>query len=400
MKTKIAIIGGGIGGLVAAYRLLQQKNEVTIFEKSNQLGGLLGGFKIEGENLEKTYHHIFKTDKEFISLIEELGLGKKLKWYKGKTGLYYRKNMYPFDGAVDLLKFKPLNLIDKLRLGTMKIYLEKENNWRKFEKVLAYKWIKKWCGERAYKIVWEPLLKGKFDDKYKDISMAWMWARIHTRGNSAEKGQELLGYMEGGFEQISNELEKRIKKMGGKIEKNHEVDLSKLISNKGEFKKIVSSAPLKGIEYLGALTVVFSSEQNLSPYYWHNINDKQSPFVVLVQHTNLMGKKNYRNKNIYYLGAYLSQKHHYLRDSEEKIYSDFFGYLKKIFPNFREKDIREKFVFRYKYAQHIVDAKYREKIKKYEKAGKIIYMNFAQIYPEDRGVNYAVKMAEDRVKNL
>ena len=103
-----------------------------------------------GTNLEKSYHHIFKTDKYIIALIEELGLGKKLKWYESKTGLYYEGKMYPFAGALDLLRFKPLGCIDKVRLGLMKIYLEKENNWQKFENVLAYKWLENWCGKRAY----------------------------------------------------------------------------------------------------------------------------------------------------------------------------------------------------------------------------------------------------------
>jgi protoporphyrinogen oxidase len=109
MKKRIAIIGGGVTGLVAAYRLLKKGYEVTVFEKSDSLGGLLGDFKIEGEPIEKAYHHIFKTDKYIIDLIEELGLAKKLKWYESKTGLYFDKKIYPFAGAIDLLKFKQLN---------------------------------------------------------------------------------------------------------------------------------------------------------------------------------------------------------------------------------------------------------------------------------------------------
>ena len=139
MKSKILVVGGGITGLVAAYRLLQKKCQVTLVEKYESLGGLLVAFKIKDTYLEKTYHHIFRTDKEIIALIDELGLSKKLKWYESKTALYYKGKIYPFAGAIDLLKFKPLNLIDKLRLGLVKIYLEKENNWQKFENVLAYK---------------------------------------------------------------------------------------------------------------------------------------------------------------------------------------------------------------------------------------------------------------------
>lgn len=403
-NKKIAIIGGGITGLVAGYRLLQKGHKVTVFEKRGELGGLLGGFKIEGTNLEKAYHHIFKTDTEIISLIEELGLTDKLGWYESKTALYYGETIYPFAGAMDLLKFKPLNLIDKLRLGLVKIYLEKENNWQKFENVLAYEWMKKWCGDKAYKVVWEPLLRGKFSNRYQDISMAWMWARIHTRGNSSKKGRELLGYMEEGFQQIIDELEKRILQKGGRIELNSEFNPSKSPFDKGDFDKIISSAPLENVDYLGAVTMVFSSKQSLSKFYWHNINDVNSPFLAFIQHTNLVGTKNYNGKNIYYLGTYLPQNHKYFTCSDNLIEKDFFGYLKKIFPEFSEKEIIEKHIFRFKYAQHIVGKNYKEKINpsalraspldKGDTVGKIIHVNFAQIYPEDRGINYAVREGE------
>ena len=399
MKSKILVVGGGITGLVAAYRFLQKNYQVTLIEKSNVLGGLLGGFKIGGTNLEKAYHHIFKTDKAIISLIKELGLENKLKWYESKTALFYDGTIYPFAGAIDLLKFKPLNLIDKLRLGLVKIYLEKENNWQRFEKVLAYEWMKKWCGDRAYKVVWEPLLSGKFSDRYKEISMAWMWARIHTRANSSEKGKEYLGYLDGGFQQVIDELATRIIKLGGEIKLNYELPITNYELEK--YDKVINTAPLDSVEYLGAVTVVFSSKQNLSKYYWHNINEPKSPFLAFIQHTNLVGTKNYGGKNIYYMGTYLPQNHKYFTCKDGLIEKDFFDYLKKVFPEFKKSDIGEKFVFKFKYAQHIVDANYQLRIKNYElKNQKIIYANFAQIHPEDRGVNFAVREGEQSADSV
>ncbi len=401
MKTKILVVGGGIGGMTVAYRLLQKGYQVTVVEKDRDLGGLLGGFSMYSTNLEKAYHHIFKTDKYIIDLIKELGLEKKLKWYESKTGLYYEGKMYPFAGALDLLRFKPLGFMDKVRLGLMKIYLEKENNWQKFENVLAYKWLENWCGKRAYKVVWEPLLKGKFSDRYKDISMAWMWARINTRGNSSEAGKELLGYMQGGFDQITQELAKRIKKMGGVIKSNSEVKIN-LIKNKYDF--IITSQNLKNVDYLGAITVVFSSKQKLSPYYWHNINDTNSPFLAFIEHTNLVGTKNYQGRHIYYMGTYLPQNHHYFTDANKKIYDDFFEYLGKIFPNFERKQVEKKWIFKFKNAQHIVTKGYKPSPNpSLDRAGKkpvVLNINFANIYPEDRGINFAVREALKTVQKF
>jgi len=256
--------------------------------------------------------------------------------------------------------------------------------------------MKKWCGDRAYEVVWEPLLKGKFSDRYKDISMAWMWARIHTRGNSSEKGREYLGYMDGGFQLVIDELERRIKKLGGKIEMRNEIlDFRKL---ENEYDKVISTASIENIDYLGAVTIVFSSTQNLSKFYWHNINDIKSPFLAFIQHTNLVGTENYSGKNIYYMGTYLPQNHKYFTCKDSLIEKDFFDYLKKIFPEFNQKEIGEKFVFKFKYAQHIVVKNYKEQIPRNKKDEKIVQANFAMIYPEDRGINFAVREAEKVAK--
>ncbi|HEX8923504.1 MAG TPA: FAD-dependent oxidoreductase, partial [Patescibacteria group bacterium] len=253
-KKNIAIIGAGLTGLTAAYRLALNGNKVTIYEKGGSVGGLASGFAINGTNLEKAYHHIFRTDKEIIRLSKELGIEKNLKWNNSSIGLYYEGKMYPFMSAADLLKFKPLSMVSKIRLGLTKIYLEKDKNWEKLVKKPAWLWMKQACGEQAYKVIWEPLLVGKFHEYYKNISMAWLWARIHTRGNSIEKGdsREKLGYFMGGFQAISDALVKKIKEMDGKIELDTTIEKIETKGNKVKvrvdgkdkiFDKVIASIP-------------------------------------------------------------------------------------------------------------------------------------------------------------
>ncbi len=388
---KIAIIGAGLTGLVAGYRLSQKGHSVTIFEKNNDIGGLMGGFKIKKTSLEKAYHHIFSTDKYIIDLAKELGIFDKLSWHEEKTAIYSKGKIYPFMGVIDLLKFKPLDLFSKIRLGIVKIWLQYDNNWQKYENELAYLWMKKWCGEKAYKVIWEPLLRGKFHNKYKEVSMAWLWARIHTRGNSSK-----LGYFEGGFRIIADILAKKIKESGGKIKLNTEFNLPKSLFDKRDFEKILYTGPSKEVEYLGAINVVFTSKQSLSPYYWHNINDNKSPFLAFIQHTNLIDKKEYNNKNVYYLGTYIPHSHKYFKATDKEIYKDFFDYLKTIFPKFSEKEIEEKWIFKFKNAQHIVKKNYKPQTYNFQK--NIFISNFAQIYPEDRGTNFAVREGEKVAK--
>ncbi|RLC34887.1 hypothetical protein DRH14_02055, partial [Candidatus Shapirobacteria bacterium] len=313
MKKNISIIGGGLTGLLIAYRLSEADYKVSVYEKNKELGGLVSSFKQGSIYLEKSYHHIFKGDKNIIQLINELDLGSKLKWYTSSIANYMDRRLYPFMSAVDLLKFSPLKLKDRIRMGGVALYLQKENRWQKFEKEKAWKWMKKWGGESAYLKIWQLLLRGKFHNLYKQVSMAWLWARINTRAKSAKNGgKEELGYLDGGFYLIIDELVKRIKNKGGRIFLNKEIkrisqlkDSDKIIASidSNNFAKIVEREKLdidyikklKSIKYLAYIGVVFKSKQSLSDYYWHNINDSKSPFLAFIQHSNLVGKERYGN---------------------------------------------------------------------------------------------------------
>jgi protoporphyrinogen oxidase len=391
MKKEIAIIGAGIGGLYAAYKL-KNKHRVTVFEKKDEIGGLLGDFCLSSNKkikLEKTYHHIFSSDKEIIGLIDELGLSDKLIWKKENNAIIYNKKVYSFCGPIDLLKFPLLSMVDKLRLGLVTLYLQKEKNYKKFKNYSAYEWMRRYCGEKVYKIIWKPLLENKFGDKYKDISMIWLWARIHFRGNTK------LGYLNGGFGQIIEKLSKKIKIVKKEVEAK---DLTK-------YDLVIDTSPLKSVEYLGAIDVVFTSKQYLSKFYWHNINEEGAPFVAFINQTNMVDDY---GKNVYYLGGYYPQNHRYFKVKDEIIYKEFFEYLKQIWPDFEEKEVVEKYIFKFKNAQHIPNplskplspavagASPLEK----GRTPMVVHMNFAQIYPQDRGVNYAIRMAREIISSL
>jgi protoporphyrinogen oxidase len=422
---KIAIIGGGLTGLTAAYRLSQKGHEVSIFERSNDLGGLAGGFQIQGTNLEKTYHHIFRTDTDIIDFVKELGIEGHLTWNDSSVSIYYDGVVYPFMTPFDLLKFKPLSFVNRLRCGAVVFYLQKTKSWKKFTKVSAYDWMKKWGGEQVSKVIWEPLLKGKFADQYDKVAMAWLWARLHIRANSRQKGDsgEKLGYFTNGFNVITETIVKKLKEKNVQIFNGVNVQgifthnqVSKITLEDGkeyQFDKVIATVPshifanlvasnktlqpsyfesLKSINYLGAICMIFSSDQDLSPYYWHNINDLSSPFLVFINHTKLIKKEVYSGRNIYYIGSYIPHDHKYFQMTDDELSKLWFDYLKKIFPKFSTENLEDKFIFRLKNAQHIVDLDYEAKIPAYKTPLDGVYLsNFSQIFPEDRGTNYAVR---------
>lgn len=426
-SKNIVIIGAGYTGLVAALRLSERGHKVTVLERGTTIGGLASDFKVEGASLERAYHHLFKTDTYIINMANELGVGDKLKWHDSAQSLYYGGKLYPFKGALDLIRFSPLKFHNRIRAGLVVLYLQKEKNWQKFQNVTAYDWMKKAGGKQVAEVIWEPLLKGKFDEYYDKVSMAWLWARIHIRAQSREAGGEKLGYFDGGFQVFTDALVARLKELGVDIQTGIEIsnisntpaDKVKISFSDGSSKiydTCIATTPsyvfakliegnesvkasylkqLNSIKYLGARLLIFSSYQEISPYYWHNINDLDLPFLVFIHHTKLIDKSAYNNKYIYYIATYVPHDHELFTCDDEALERLWFDSLKKIFPDFDTTKVREKHFFRFANAQHIVEGDYSKKIPAAKTPLANVYLsNFSQIYPEDRGTNYAVREGE------
>ena len=421
---KVLIVGGGYTGLVAALRLSADKNfSVTIVEMAGDLGGLAGGFQIQGTSLEKTYHHLFLTDTAILGLVKELGLEDKLMWRASSVGIFRDGKIHPFKTPGDLLKFSPCSFWGRLRTGFTALYLKHQKNWRGFTRQTAHAWMTRACGRSAMDSIWTPLLKGKFDRHFDKVSMAWFWARIHTRANSRSGGGgEKLGYFNGGFNSVTAALEKILRERGVKIlmrtpvekffadERAAQVNgekmpfdfclftgpspaLAKLLPVGEKFNDY--AANLRSIEYLGAACLVFTSGQSLGNNYWVNVNEPGAPFLVFIQHTNFIDKNLYGGKNVYYIGAYLAPDGKTFNLTDEDLTGLWFGYLLKLFPHFDAKQVEEKFVFRFRAAQHIVDTSYEEKIPDYQTPLPGVFLaNFSQVFPEDRGTNFAVREGE------
>ena len=422
-KRKILIIGGGFTGLTAALRLSADPQcEVTIVEASDRLGGLAGGFPLGGTSLEKTYHHLFLTDTSILDLVKELGLQDKLIWCASSVGIYRDGRIHSFKTPKDLLCFSPCSFIGRVRTGVAALYLKHRKNWRGFTRQTAHEWMCRACGASAMETIWTPLLKGKFDRHYQNVSMAWFWARIHTRANSrSDGGGEKLGYFRGGFNVITVKLEEILRQRGVDLQTSISVEritaektatingrtiafdaciftgsspaLARLLPAQDSLNDY--AAKLRSIEYLGAICLIFTSSQSLGDFYWINVNEPDAPFLVFIQHTRLIAPENYGGKNVYYIGAYLAPEGKTFSLPEAGLTRLWFDYLKKMFPAFDESRVDERHVFRFAAAQHIVDTAYEAKIPDYQTPLPGVFLsNFSQIFPEDRGTNFAVREGE------
>lgn len=424
-RGNIAIIGSGYTGLTVAYRLSSLGYGVTIFEKENCAGGLAVDFKLDGMPLEKIWHFLYLSDSYALGLAEEIGVRDKLVFHDSTVSTYYDGKLYPFMSAKDLLLFKPLSFVNRVRTGLVGVYLKLLNNWKPLTKITAYEWMNKYAGKQATKVIWKPLLEGKFGKYYDKVLMSWLWGRIKVRVDSKENEGEKLGYFTGGFKVLTGGLVDKIVAKGGIIKLNTEIDKIieedgrvKVVTAEGEesFDKVVATVPspvfanlikrnenvkqsyldkLNSIKYVGAVVMTFVSEQRISPYYWHNVNDESIPFLVFLSNSELAGKETYQGKHVYYIGFYAEHDHHYFTDVDEDIMAEWLGGVKKMFPEFDESKIRDKAIFKFKNAQHIVDLDFRSRIPDYQTPVKNVYLsNFSQIYPEDRGLNFAIRDGE------
>jgi protoporphyrinogen oxidase len=440
MQRKFGIVGGGLTGLTAAYRLVQAGHDVTIFEASDTLGGLAAGFELAGHRVERAYHFLYKTDEYILALCEELGLKDALTYHKSSVSTYYGGKLYPMMSPVDLIKFTPLSLINRIRAGVTVLWLQRVKNWRKLENTTALDWLRKYAGRQVTDVIWEPLLRGKFDRYFDKVTMSWLWGRVVQRVDSrdAKLGGEALGYFKGGFKIIIDRLVEPISAGGGKFRMKtpvrkvaHDAATDQVIvsTEAGEerFDRVLATVPsdvlakviggyegrdpaffkkLRSIDYLDAVLQVFATRQKLTDFYWHNINSPDAPFVVFLSLTELVGAERYDGLNIYYVGAYVPREHAYMTSDPAEVKKRWYDELGKIFPHFDQSQIVDEALFRMRNAQHIVDIGFEtEKLPPHQTpCPGVLMCNFSQIYPMDRGTNYAVRdgnrMAERLLASL
>lgn len=418
---RVAIIGAGPAGLAAAYDLTKAQHQVTIFEAGPEVGGLAAGFKAPHWkwSLEKFYHHWFQSDAALLELIKELGWSEEVLFPRPTTVIYYKDKFHLFDHMYTnmpkflLPRFSPWEV---LRFGMVGAYLKFFADWRKLEKYTADEWMQRHCGPKVYQTLWRPMLVGKFgEENLPIVNMAWLWARIKARTTR-------LGTFVGGFQAFMDKLGAVVRRQGGDIRLGCAVNGIRKNSDGGltietaegntTFDRVIStsspalmaklapdlpdaySAQLRSLKSMGAVVLVISIKQKMTPYYWHNLPKEAGfPFLAMVEHTNFIPAEHYGGDHILYCGDYLSPDHPYFSYSKEQLLEEFLPALSRFNPQFDRSWVKDCWLWKAAYAQPVPAVNHSRNIPEIRTpVAGLYFASMSQVYPWDRGTNFAVEI--------
>lgn len=449
---RVAVIGAGTGGLAAAHRLAVLGHQVDVYERWPGLGGQAATMEIgEGLRIERYYHVLFRTDGHIRALFDELGMPDELEWRPSSVAMFAEGSSHPFTSPLELLRYRPLSVIARLRMGLGVVKLQRRHrSVDAFESITARHWIERSMGLEVYRKVWGPLLRGKFGPRADDISMAWLWSKLMLRRElkGSEARRELLGYPRHSWESLWARLVTRIEEHGGRVlidrpaariaragtgfaisagaggsfrhghdpraystdgaQETYDAVLATVSSD--VFEQLLDPPladeldpdfrrRLAACEYHAALCLVLELDRQFTPYFWTNVVDDDMPFVGLVEHTNFVEPERYGGRRFLYVANYVAPGDPRLELSLEQLLDHYLPGLRRVNPGFSRHWIRASWLFREPAAQPIVTVDYRERIPPLATGiPGLVLTNTTQVYPEDRGTNYAVKLAEEAVE--
>lgn len=430
MSKRVAVVGGGISGLSAAYFALQKGFSVNLYESTDRLGGLAASFDFNGLTIEKFYHFICGGDYKLIELSRRLGIGDKIKFQPTTTAYYYNGRYYSFSTPFDLLRFSPISLTSRFKFGLNIIYSKYTKEWEKLDKISGKEWLCRRIGEKAYNVVWHPLLKIKFGNYYDRISAAWIWHRIHRVATSRKSpfSKEKMGYFEGGSQTLIKEVKNKIKELGGSIHLNSKIQKIKknnhtfqLILDSGiqfGFNMVVLAVPLpvgaeiiKNLDpeyahqlssfvFFGVVCGIFRLREKVTDAFWLNINDSCIAANGLIEYTNLNPLKEISPDKIVYIPLYVPVEDRWFSMNEESLRCEFFNMLKIIKPNLTESTIVDFRVFKSSHAQAICTIGFKDKLPPLTTPIKNLFLlDSTQIYPSDRALSPLIGLAEKMVED-
>ncbi|MGE4170143.1 MAG: FAD-dependent oxidoreductase [Candidatus Margulisiibacteriota bacterium] len=428
MARTAIIVGAGVAGLTAAYRLLQQGYNVQVFERSPFVGGQLVTTTVGGEPIECYYHHAFTSDTALWALCEELGIMDQVQWLPSTMGYYSQGKLYPFGTPKSLIGFSPLGFWGRLQFVVSALWLTHVASQAYTEGFGVKEWFEQKGFKKAWDVIWKPLFHLKFADSCDTISLTWLWGKFRTRGKSRKTGgaKEVLAYMKGSFGVLATTLAAKIAQLGGQIQLGQGVDritpqpdgrfevqvgsqtlMADVVISTVSSDLLAKSAPwsaktqalLATYTYKAAMCMMLVSDRPWFDLYWINIGDTTLPFGGVIEHTHFVPATHYAGKHVVYLSRYLDENHPLFSAPEAEVVAQFMAGLKTLNPAFDEVQVSEIKLFRQRNAQPVVPKGYVPPSMATE-FPHFYWISTHHTYPFDRGINFAIELAELCTKPL
>ncbi len=425
------VVGSGMMGLKLARDLEAKGQRVTVCEAAPQLGGLTSAFQLGNIVWDRFYHVTLLSDTKLRDLLTEIGLEKEIRWVETKTGFYSDGGLVSMSNTAEFLRFPPLNLFQKLRLGGTIFYSSKIRNWRRLEKITVEKWLRRWSGRVVFEKVWQPLLKAKLGDAYHDSSAAFIWAHTARMYKARRSGMktEMFGYVPGGYARILDTLQKYLSDRGVEFWPGHPVQ--KIVRAEGKrlavqfangksetFDNVVMTVPspliaktcesiltederkrLAGIRYLGVVCASMLIKKSISPYYVTNIIDTWVPLTAVIEMSTIVDPvRELGGNHLVYLPKYMPDDHpgHAITDEEYKELC--LSTLEKMHPHFSRTDVIDFKISRARYVAALQTIRYSERLPPVVTSVPGLYaLNSAHILKGNLNVNETIDLGEEKM---
>lgn len=421
----IGIVGGGMLGMTVAWRAAAEGHRVTILEASSRCGGLAAPWSIGDCVWDRHYHVTLLSDSNTRGLLAELELSDETRFVPAQTGFYVNGRMSPFTTVTDFLRFPPLSLVQKARLGATILKASRITDWKPLEKITAVEWLTKECGRATVAKIWLPLLRAKLGPYAHRASAAFIWAiiaRMYAARRAGAK-RELFGYVRGGYETVLRRFEDRLADRGVHIRTSRRVESVtrsegrvSVITDDGvsSFDQVLVTlaSPLVprivpgltrteerlhgGIEYQGIVCASLLSDRELTPYYITNIADASIPFTAVIEMTALVEReKTFHGRSLIYLPKYVAPDDPALRWSDEDVQTLFLGELRRMHPQLQTDDVRAFRVSRVPYVFPVPTLGYSDRVPPIATSIPGVFAaNSAHIVNGTLNVNETVGLAE------
>ena len=366
-RPSVGIVGGGILGMTAAYRLAQEGVHVALFERSRDLGGLVGSFDFDGRTVDRFYHVILPSDHRVIGLAEALGLGDRFRFRPTKVGFYDDGQLFSMTSPKEFLTFPILRPWERVRLASFVARCQLKSTYDDLDQMQLDDWLRRLCGKRVFEKLWRPLLDSKFDGRFDDLPATYIWARSRRMSTTRDRsGREVMGWLEGGYQTLIDALEERIRALGGEVFAGAAVDqiagqaadgatglvvegqyrafdsvlctLAPPMAHRLLAPELAERAPADHCRYLGVVCTLLRVKRSVSPYYHLNITDRRIPLTTVVETTHVVNPE-HAGGTLLYASKYVDPSHPDLGRPVEEIEAEYRGYVKTIFPDLRDDEI-------------------------------------------------------------